>query len=146
MEVATQLQINSKTICHGIAVLAYRFFGCSTAVKPVFHHAEFCARIRASFSSWWKTVFIIYQSSKFSLLCVSLVESVSRKIDEIRLSPSHQRARKTMHYSPVNHRRPKNVGKFCALQARAAAYCLQTIRCLALAVHKIFRHFWAAYG
>ena len=49
--------------------------------------------------------FIIYQSSKFSFLCVSLVESVSREIDEIRLSPSHQRPRETMHYSPVNNKK-----------------------------------------
>ena len=48
---------------------------------------------------------IIYQSSKFSFSCVSLVESVSREIDEIRLSPSHQRARETMHYSPVNNKK-----------------------------------------
>ena len=38
----------------------------------------------------------------------------------------------------------KNVGKFRALQARAAAYCLHTLL-LALAVHKISRHFWATY-
>ena len=44
---------------------------------------------------------IIYQSSKFSFLCVLLVESVSREIEEIKLSPSHQRAREIMHYSPV---------------------------------------------
>ena len=51
------------------------------------------------------TVFIIYQSSKFSFSCVLLVESVSREIDEIRLSPLHQRARETMHYSPVNNKK-----------------------------------------
>ena len=34
---------------------------------------------------------IIFQSSKFSFSCVSLVESVSRDIEEIRLSSSHQR-------------------------------------------------------
>ena len=49
--------------------------------------------------------FIIYQSSKFSFSCVSLVESVSREIDEIRLSPSHQRAREIMLYSPVNNKK-----------------------------------------
>ena len=27
-------------------------------------------------------------------------------------------------HGQYKHRRPKNVGKFCALQARAAAYCL----------------------
>ena len=48
---------------------------------------------------------IIYQSSKFSFSCVLLVESVARKIDENRLSPSHQRARETMHYSPVNNKK-----------------------------------------
>ena len=32
-------------------------------------------------------------------------QSVSREIDEIRLSPSHQRVRETMHYSPVNHKK-----------------------------------------
>ena len=49
-------------------------------------------------------LFIMYQSSiKFSFSCVSLVESVSREIDEIKLSPSHQRERETMHYSPVNN-------------------------------------------
>ena len=47
--------------------------------------------------------FIIYQSSKLSFPCVLLVESVSREIDEIKLSPSHQRERETMHYSPVNN-------------------------------------------
>ena len=47
----------------------------------------------------------MYQSSKFSFSCVSLVESVSREIDEIRLSPSHQHARETMHYSPVNNKK-----------------------------------------
>ena len=31
------------------------------------------------------------------------MESVSREIDEIKLSPSHQRERGTMHYSPVNN-------------------------------------------
>ena len=46
---------------------------------------------------------IIYQSSKFSFSCVSLVESVPREIDEIRLSPLHQCARETMHYSLVNN-------------------------------------------
>ena len=46
---------------------------------------------------------IIYQSSKLSFSCVLLVESVSREIDEIKLSPSHQRERETMHYSPVNN-------------------------------------------
>ena len=48
-------------------------------------------------------VIIIYQSSKLSFSCVLLVESVSREIDEIKLSPSHQRERETMHYSPVNN-------------------------------------------
>ena len=47
-------------------------------------------------------LFIIYQSSKFSFSCVSLMESVSREIDEIRLSPSHQRAREIIHYSQNN--------------------------------------------
>ena len=50
-------------------------------------------------------VIIIYQSSKFSFLSVSLLESVSREIREIRLSPSHQRAREIMHYSPVNNKK-----------------------------------------
>ena len=50
-------------------------------------------------------MFIIYQSSKFSFSCVSLVESLSREIVEIRLSPSHQRPRETMHYSPVNNKK-----------------------------------------
>ena len=45
---------------------------------------------------------MIYQWSKFSFSCVSLVESLSREIVEIRLSPSHQRA---MHYSPVNNKK-----------------------------------------
>ena len=35
--------------------------------------------------------------------CVSLVESVSRESDEIRLFPSHQRERETTRYSPVNN-------------------------------------------
>ena len=48
-------------------------------------------------------IIIIYQSSKFSYSCVSLVENLSREIDEIKLSPSHQRERETMHYSPVNN-------------------------------------------
>ena len=48
---------------------------------------------------------IIYQSSKFSFSCVSLVESVSREIDEIRLSRSHKRAREIMQYSPVNNKK-----------------------------------------
>ena len=43
--------------------------------------------------------------SKFSFSCVLLVESVSREIDEIRLSPSHQRAREIMHHSPVNNKK-----------------------------------------
>ena len=49
----------------------------------------------------------INQSSKFSFSCVLLVllvERVSREIDEITLSPSHQRARETRHYSPVNNK------------------------------------------
>ena len=49
--------------------------------------------------------FIIYQSSKFSFACVSLVENLSREIDENKLSPSHQRERETMHYSPVNNKK-----------------------------------------
>ena len=49
------------------------------------------------------TIIILYQSSKLSFSCVLLVESVSREIDEIKLSPSHQRERETMHYSPVNN-------------------------------------------
>ena len=48
---------------------------------------------------------ILYQSSKSSFSCVSLVESVSREIEEIKLSPSHQRERETMHYSPVNKKK-----------------------------------------
>ena len=48
---------------------------------------------------------IIHQSLKFSFSFVSLVESVSREIDEIRLSPWHQRAREIMHYSPVNNKK-----------------------------------------
>ena len=47
---------------------------------------------------------IINQSSKFSFSFVSLVESVSREIDEIRLSPSHEREG-DMHYSPVNNKK-----------------------------------------
>ena len=47
--------------------------------------------------------FIIYQ--KFPFSCVLLVESVSREIDEMRLPPSQQRARETMHYSPVNNKK-----------------------------------------
>ena len=39
----------------------------------------------------------------FSISCVSLVESVSRESVEIRLSPSYQRERETMRYSPVNN-------------------------------------------
>ena len=50
-----------------------------------------------------KHMILIYQSSKFSFSCVSLVQSVSREIDEIKLSPSHQRERETTHYSPVNN-------------------------------------------
>ena len=56
-------------------------------------------------SSELSFLFITYQSSKFSFSCVSLVESVSREIDEIRLSPSHQRAREIMHYSPLNNKK-----------------------------------------
>ena len=48
-------------------------------------------------------IVIIYQLSKLSFSCVSLVESLSREIDEIKLSPSHQRERETMHYSPVDN-------------------------------------------
>ena len=48
---------------------------------------------------------IIYQSSKFSFSCVSLVESLTREIVKIKLSPSHQRGRETMHYSPVNNKK-----------------------------------------
>ena len=48
---------------------------------------------------------LIYQSSKFSFSCFSLVESVSREIDEIRMFSSHRRARETMHYSPVNNKK-----------------------------------------
>ena len=48
------------------------------------------------------SVGIIYQSPKFFFSCVSLVESVSRETEGIRLSQSHQRAREIMHYSPVN--------------------------------------------
>ena len=51
------------------------------------------------------SIIIIYQWSKYSFSCVLLVESVSREIDEIRLSPLHQRARQTMHYSPVNNKK-----------------------------------------
>ena len=41
----------------------------------------------------------------FSFSYVSLVESVSREIDEIRLPPLHQRAKEIMHYSPVNNKK-----------------------------------------
>ena len=34
-----------------------------------------------------------------------VVGIVSREIDEIRLSPSHQRAGEIMHYSPVNNKK-----------------------------------------
>ena len=47
--------------------------------------------------------YIIYQSSKFFFSCVSLVESVSRETVEIKLPPSHQGARETMHYIPLNN-------------------------------------------
>ena len=46
----------------------------------------------------------------------------------------------------VYHRRPKNVAKFRALQARAPAYYVNNTLALALAVHEMSRHFWAAYG
>ena len=46
---------------------------------------------------------IIYQYSKFPFSCVSLVESVSRESDEIRLFPSHQREREATRYSQVNN-------------------------------------------
>ena len=70
---------------------------------------KFCSRllylVLKSLSNETIKVFNIYQSSKLSFLCVSLVESVSREIGEIRLSPSHQRAREIMHYSPVNNQK-----------------------------------------
>ena len=55
--------------------------------------------------------------SKLSFPCVLLVESVSREIDEIKLSPSHQRERETMHYSPVN-----NEKKSCAPSREHASW------------------------
>ena len=59
---------------------------------------------KENFDDWYIIkLIIIYQSSKLSFPCVLLVESVSREIDEIKLSPSHQRERETMHYSPVNN-------------------------------------------
>ena len=66
------------------------------------HVALFCIVLYCPLFSVLNVV-IIYQSSKFSFSCVSLVESLSREIDEIKLSPSHQRERETMHYSPVNN-------------------------------------------
>ena len=47
--------------------------------------------------------FMIYQSSKFPFSRVSLIKSVLCESDEIRLSPSHQRKRETMRFSPVNN-------------------------------------------
>ena len=76
-------------------------FGCpGEGVISPWLHFEKCVLPKAAI-----THFIIYQSSKFSFSFVSLVESVSREIDEIRLSPSHQRAREIMHYSPVNNKK-----------------------------------------
>ena len=63
--------------------------------------------IHNSLTIVWRKQVIIYQSSKLSFLCVSLVESVSREIGKIRLSPSHQRAREIMHYSPVNNKKSR---------------------------------------
>ena len=48
---------------------------------------------------------IIYQSRKFFFSCVSLVESVSREIEEMKLSHSRQRTRDIMHYSPVSNKK-----------------------------------------
>ena len=50
-------------------------------------------------------IYQLYQSSNLSFSRVSLVESVSRETEEIRLSPSHQRAREIMHYSSVNNKK-----------------------------------------
>ena len=73
----------------------FRVINCSVIVSMTTASSRYHAIINI----------IIYQSSKFSFSCVSLVESVSREIDEIRLSPSHQRAREIMHYSPVNNKK-----------------------------------------
>ena len=43
------------------------------------------------------------QNYHIPMVIVLLVENVSREIDEIKLSPSHQHERETMHYSPVNN-------------------------------------------
>ena len=68
---------------------------------------------------------IIYQSSKFSFPCVSLVESLSREIVEIRLSPSHQHARWTMDYSPVNNKKIT-----CAITRTRDLWTAETRDCL----------------
>ena len=48
---------------------------------------------------------VTYQSSKFSFSCISLVETLSREINKIKLSPSHHRKRGAMHYSPDNEKK-----------------------------------------
>ena len=52
------------------------------------------------------------------------MESLSREIVEIRLSPSHQRARKTMHYSPVNNRKIT-----CAITRTRGLWTAETREC-----------------
>ena len=68
---------------------------------------------------------IMYQSSKFFFSCVSLVESLSREIVEIRLSPLHQCARWIMHYSPVNNKKIT-----CAITRTCGLWTAETRKCL----------------
>ena len=67
---------------------------------------------------------MIYQSSKFSFSCVSLVESVLGEIDEIRLSPLHQHMREIMHYSPVNDRKI-----MCAIMRTCDLWTAENLEC-----------------
>ena len=108
----TQLTINFKEdLEHGIYSYELDISSDHTSGFDIFMYGE-CGGTGFNSSTLYRYYssaylsgkdFIIYQSSKRSFPCVLLVESVSREIDEIKLSPSHLRERETMHYSPVNN-------------------------------------------
>ena len=82
---------------------------------------------------------------KILLFMVSLVESVSRQIDEIRLSPSHQHTKETMQYSPVNNRNihVRHHVKTRLLDSRKLRiFCEYQIRFIL----KYFKYFWKKFA
>ena len=109
MSTSLEIVLNIKVELDILSIrrfLMLQTISCVNKRCILFYHFHFINSCKMSLQeNWCRYTIIIYQLSKFSFLYVSLVESLSREIVEIRLSPSHQRTRETMHYSLVNNKK-----------------------------------------